>query len=126
MCLGMDLINKLQDHIALETVYYIFAALVFFDIITGMTKAWKKGNFKSRTLRNGMFASIGEILALLLCIFIATLIPIAIPVVFAILVFMVLKELTSIVENLTEIGAKLPNWLIKGLQVTTDKTNDLQ
>lgn len=122
----MDLINQLQDHIALETVYYIFAALVFFDIVTGMTKAWKKANFKSRTLRNGMFASIGEILALLLCIFIATLIPIAIPVVFAILVFMVLKELTSIVENLTEIGAKLPTWLIKGLQVNTDKINDLQ
>lgn len=122
----MDLINQLQDHIALETVYYIFAALVFFDIITGMTKAWKKGNFKSRTLRNGMFASIGEILALLLCIFIATLIPIAIPVVFAILMFMVLKELTSIVENLTEIGAKLPNWLIKGLQVNTDKINKFQ
>ena len=60
-------------------------------------------------------------LALLLCIFIAGIVPISSPLVFAILVFMMLKEITSIVENLVELGAKLPSWLIKGLQVQTDK-----
>lgn len=121
----MELVNLLKEHIALETLYYVFAILVFFDITTGMIKAWKKQNFKSRTLRNGMFASIAEILALLLCIFIANIIPISSAIVFTILIFMVLKEASSIVENLIEIGAKLPKWLIKGLQVNTDKIDNL-
>ncbi len=121
----MELVNLLKEHVALETLYYVFATLVFFDITTGMIKAWKKQNFKSRTLRNGMFASIAEILALLLCIFMANIIPISSAIVFTILIFMVLKEASSIVENLTEIGARLPKWLIKGLQVNTDKIDNL-
>ena len=117
----MELINELQKNITLETLYYVFAMLVIFDVITGCAKAWKAGRLKSRTLRNGLFGSIGEMLALLLCIFIAGIVPISSPLVFAILVFMMLKEITSIVENLVELGAKLPSWLIKGLQVQTDK-----
>lgn len=117
----MELITKLQENVTLETLYYVFAMLVIFDVITGCAKAWKAGRLKSRTLRNGLFGSIGEMLALLLCIFIAGIVPISSPLVFAILVFMVLKEITSITENLVELGAKLPSWLIKGLQVQTDK-----
>ena len=117
----MELITTLQENVTLETLYYAFAVLVIFDVITGCAKAWKSGRLKSRTLRNGLFGSIGEMLALLLCIFIAGIVPISSPLVFAILVFMVLKEITSIVENLVELGAKLPSWLIKGLQVQTDK-----
>lgn len=122
----MELINELQKNITLETLYYAFAVLVIFDVITGCAKAWKGGRLKSRTLRNGLFGSIGEMLALLLCIFIAGIVPISSPLVFAILVFMVLKEIASIVENLVELGAKLPSWLIKGLQVQTDKLDDLK
>lgn len=121
----MELINELQKNITLETLYYAFAALVIFDVITGCAKAWKGGRLKSRTLRNGLFGSIGEMLALLLCIFIAGIVPISGALVFAILIFMVLKEITSIVENLVELGAKLPSWLIKGLQVQTDKLDNL-
>lgn len=121
----MELITKLQENVTLETLYYVFAMLVIFDVITGCAKAWKAGRLKSRTLRNGLFGSIGEMLALLLCIFIAGIIPISSPLVFAILIFMVLKEITSIVENLVELGAKLPSWLIKGLQVQTDKLDNL-
>lgn len=122
----MDLIQELQKNITLETLYYVFAVLVIFDVITGCAKAWKGGKLKSRTLRNGLFGSIGELLALILCIFIATIVPMAALLVFAILIFMVLKELTSIVENLIELGAKLPQWLIKGLQVQTDKINNMK
>lgn len=121
----MDLIQELQKNITLETLYYVFATLVVFDVITGCAKAWKAGRLKSRTLRNGLFGSIGEMLALILCIFVASIIPIAGALVFAILVFMILKEFTSIVENLVELGAKLPRWLVIGLQVQTDKIDNL-
>lgn len=121
----MELITKLQENITLETLYYVFAVLVIFDVVTGCAKAWKSGKLKSRTLRNGLFGSIGEMLALLLCIFIGIIIPISGHIVFIILVFMILKEFTSIIENLVELGAKLPNWLIRGLQVQTDKLDNL-
>ena len=122
----MELVNLLNKHVTLETLYYAFAVLVIFDITTGCTKAWKAGRLKSRTLRDGLFGSIGELLALILCIFVAIIIPIAGPLVFVILIFMILKELTSVVENLVELGAKLPDWLIRGLQVQTDKLNNLK
>lgn len=122
----MDLLIELQKNITLDTLYYVFAILVVFDVLTGCTKAWKNGRLKSRTLRNGLFASIGEMLALILCIFIAAIIQIATSLVFAILVFMILKELTSIIENLVELCVKLPNWLIKGLQVQTDRLDNLK
>ncbi|MFR5267211.1 phage holin family protein [Clostridium sp.] len=121
----MELVNLLNEHVTLETLYYAFAVLVIFDVLTGCAKAWKAGRLKSRTLRDGLFSSIGELLALILCIFVAIIIPIAGPLVFAILIFMILKELTSVIENLVELGAKLPTWLIKGLQVQTDKLNNL-
>lgn len=120
----MNLI-ELQKQITMETLYYVFTILVAFDVATGVCKAWKAGRLKSRTLRDGLFGSIGEILALILCISSAKIVPVTNFIVFAILVYMILKELTSIIENLVEIGAKIPKWLIKGLQVNTDKLENL-
>lgn len=120
----MDL-SDLQQQITMEILYYVFTILVAFDIATGIGKAWKSGRLKSRTLRDGLFGSIAEILVLLLCIISTMLVPLTNFIVFAILIYMILKELTSVVENLIEMGAKLPIWLIKGLQINSDKINNL-
>lgn len=112
----MDLV-QLQELITLETLYKVFSILVVADIISGCIKAWKQERLKSRTLRDGLIASIGELFLLLLCIIAAELVPITAIVVFAVLIFMALKELISICENLLETGVKLPNFLIKGLQI---------
>ena len=45
--------------------------------------------------------------------------------IFMLIFFMALKELISILENLVEIGVRLPKWLIKGLKVYTDKIENL-
>ena len=63
----MELIKMLQENISLETLYLIFSILVVGDVITGIIKAWKNGRLKSRTLRDGLFASLGELILLLLC-----------------------------------------------------------
>lgn len=118
----MDLVN-LKEMITLETLYTVFSILVVADVISGVIKAWKQGRLRSRTLRDGLIASIGELFMLLLCILAAELVPITSIVVFAVLLFMVLKELISICENLLEIGVKLPNFLIKGLQIKIDQIN---
>ena len=110
----------------LETLYLIFSILVVGDVITGIIKAWKNGRLKSRTLRDGLFASLGELILLLLCIGAAELVPLTILIVFSILIFMVIKELCSILENLLEIGARVPSWLVKGLKIYVDKFDNLE
>lgn len=122
----MELIKMLQENISLQTLYLIFSIEVVVDVITGIMKAWKNGRLKSRTLRDGLFASMGELILLLLCIGAAELVPITIIIVFSILVFMVIKELYSILENLLEIGARIPSWLVKGLKVYVDKFDNLE
>lgn len=122
----MEIINELQKHVTLETLYFMFAILVGLDVLTGVIKAWMQGRFRSRTMRNGLFASMGELILLLLAIIIATLIPFAIIIVFSLLIAMGFKELGSISENLTEIGVKLPKWWLKGLQVYTEKLDTLE
>lgn len=117
----MELIKTLQESIALETLYVVFSILVVADVTTGVIKAWKNGRLKSRTLRDGLFGSIGELIILLLSIAAAMLLPITVIVVYALLMFMILKELYSILENLIEIGARVPKWLVKGLKVYIDK-----
>ena len=122
----MDLIKVLQENITLEVLYYIFALFVAMDILTGVVKAWKNGRMKSRTLRDGLFGSIAEIILLFICMLVNYLIPIARPVIFILFVWMNVKELTSICENLLEIGCNLPGWLVKGLKVYTDKLDGLE
>ncbi|PWX17722.1 hypothetical protein CYK65_14210 [Clostridium perfringens] len=114
-------IKQLMDLIALETLFLIFGFLVFTDTLTGVMKAWKKKRMKSRTLRDGLFGSIAEIILLFICMLVNYLIPISGPVIFILFVWMNVKELTSICENLLEMGCNLPGWLVKGLKVYTDK-----
>lgn len=121
----MDLIKVLQENITLEVLYYIFAFFVAMDILTGVVKAWKNGRMKSRTLRDGLFGSIAEIILLFICMLVNYLIPISGPVIFILFVWMNVKELTSICENLLDIGCNLPSWLVKGLKVYTDKLDSL-
>lgn len=122
----MDLVKVLQENITLEVLYYVFALFVSMDILTGVVKAWKNGRMKSRTLRDGLFGSIAEIILLFICMVVNCLIPIARPVIFILFVWMNIKELTSICENLLEIGCNLPGWLVKGLKVYTDKLDGLE
>ena len=49
-----------------------------------------------------MFGSMAELMFLLICIIIAKLVPVSRFIVYVILVVMILKELSSIIENLIE------------------------
>ena len=120
----MELIDFLKDKVTLETLYYCFAISIGFDVFTGIVKAWKNGKLRSRTLRDGMFVSFGELIFLALCIGTTILIPTTHWIVFTILIIMTLKELASILENLIDIGVKLPTWLIKGLATYNEKLDN--
>lgn len=121
----MQILQELFKQITLQTMYMIFSVLVTSDVFTGMVKAWKLGKFKSRSLRDGLFGSMGELITLALCILAANLLPFTRFIVFALLIYMSVKELYSVVENLIEIGVKFPTWIVKGLQVFIDQNNNL-
>lgn len=121
----MEFLQELFKIIALETLFIIFSVLVSADVLTGIIKAWKFSRFKSRTLRDGLFGSMGELITLALCILATKLVPFANFIVFSLLIYMSIKELYSVVENLILIGVKFPTWLVKGLQVFIDHNNNL-
>lgn len=115
----MQLINELLEYVTLSVLFNLFAILVMFDVMTGVTKAWKNGRMKSRTLRNGLFASIGEFMILGLGIILQYMVPFP-PlhiIIYALFVIMIYKELYSILENLIVLGVKVPKWLVNGLEV---------
>ena len=121
----MEMIRVIETYITLNTLYTLFAFFIFLDTVTGLIKAFKNRRIKSRTLRNGLFCSVGELVFLAMAIALVYFIPVIRLFIFMLIFLMVLKELISILENLVEIGVKLPKWLIKGLKVYTDKIENL-
>ena len=121
----MELIKELNTYITLNTLYTLFAFFIFLDNVTGLIKAFKNGRIKSRTLRDGLFCSVGELVLLAMAITLVYFIPVIRLFIFMLIFFMALKELISILENLVEIGVRLPKWLIKGLKVYTDKIENI-
>lgn len=121
----MEIIREIESYITLNTLYTLFAFFIFLDTVTGLIKAFKNRRIKSRTLRNGLFCSVGELVFLAMAIALVYFIPVIRLFIFMLIFLMVLKELISILENLVEIGVKLPKWLIKGLKVYTDGIENL-
>lgn len=121
----MEILKELNTYITLNTLYTLFAFFIFVDNITGLIKAFKTGRIKSRTLRDGLFCSVGELVLLAMAITLVYFIPVIRLFIFMLIFFMALKELISVLENLVEIGVRLPKWLIKGLKVYTDKIENI-
>ena len=121
----MEMIREIETYITLNTLYTLFAFFIFLDTVTGLIKAFKNRRIKSRTLRDGLFCSVGELVLLAIAIILVYFIPALNLFIFMLIFFMALKELISILENLVEIGVRLPKWLIKGLKVYTDKIENL-
>ena len=115
------MLEILKENVRLNVLYEVFCICVTFDVMTGVIKALKNKRLKSKTLRDGLFASIGELITLLLCMLSTSLIPITTSMVYTLMGFMILKELFSILENLVQIGVNFPTWLIKGLEVYAEK-----
>ena len=121
----MEMIREIERYMTLNALYTLFAFFIFVDNVTGLIKAFKTGRIKSRSLRDGLFCSVGELVLLAIAITLVYFIPTTSLFIFMLIFFMALKELISILENLVEIGVRLPKWLIKGLKVYTDKIENL-
>lgn len=86
-------------------IYIIVAVFIIFDIITGLLKAFKQKEYNSTVMRQGLYHKCGSVV----CVLFGTLIDytqkyidigVSIPVLKAICVYIILMEITSIIENI--------------------------
>jgi toxin secretion/phage lysis holin len=113
---------------------------MFLDYVTGSWAAKAKGEWSSAIARQGLWHKLGEITALL----VAALCDIAVQVIVSsgaaplsdieyegyitiiVAVWYIFTEVGSILENAQELGAPIPDWLVKGVAKMKRQTNDIQ
>ncbi len=118
-------------------VLLLLIAMVL-DYATGMAAAWIKGQLSSRTGIIGILKKLGYMAVVAVAVIVDMIISSALetagvssnyPDIFALLVtfWLSLNELISILENLSEIGVPIPEFLvkiIKKLKQTTEEKGD--
>lgn len=112
----------------------VWLACVVLDYATGSWAARSNGEWSSAVARAGLWHKLGEIVAVL----VAALCDIAISVIIGgsgldlgiavntfvtpvVLLWYIITELGSIIENADKLGAPVPQWLIKGLEQYKNK-----
>lgn len=116
----------------------IMAVCMALDWITGSAAASSRGEWSSAKAREGLWHKLGEIVALL----VAALCDIAITVIISsaaapffpgvtyncyltmlVAIWYIFTELGSITENAIKLGAPVPGWLKKGLEILHKKAD---
>ena len=107
-------------------IYIITAAFIALDMITGLVKAFKKKEYTSSVMREGLFHKIGSVI----CVVFASLVDFAqgyldlgvsVPVTAAVCGYIVMMEIGSIIENVAIIN---PNILPKKMKSFFQKLSD--
>ncbi len=105
-------------------IIIIWVILMSVDIITGVIKSFKNGNFSSHEMKVGMLKKVGEfflLFALILGQRVAMLNGINVPVGTIFIGAFCFKELASIIENSIGMDIKLPNVIMKWFKVAKDQ-----
>lgn len=113
----------------------IWVAAMVLDYISGSAAAHKNGEWDSKVAREGLHHKGGMILVVLVAMLFdacLALVAINIPVLHmtwpgvifpVVLVWYIITEAGSILENAIKMGAAVPDWLAKGLKVTLKTVN---
>lgn len=87
-------------------------AFIAIDVVTGLLKALHNKNLNSSVIRTGLYHKISEVLTVLLTAFIECVMPylelnIDLPLLPFVSTYIVVMELISIIENLSEMNDKI-------------------
>lgn len=112
-------------------------ALLALDWITGSAAAIKSGTWSSKAAREGAWHKLGSIIAVLVAGLLDLLfglllsnVPIELPFTYTVLlcplviIWYILTEAGSIVENAGTLGAPIPAWLKKAIAAFKDKLDE--
>ena len=91
------------------------------DMLLGVLKTWKKGNYKSGKMRDGIVRWIAEMVAIVFVISIDLVLGLNFYLCGFTLSLFIYKEAGSILENLTECGVELPSIVVEKLEIFNKK-----
>lgn len=99
-------------------------ALMGIDIVTGLVNAWIKGIVDSSKLRKGLAKKFGEMSAILVGELIVLSFGLPIGVADSISIYIIIMELISICENLTEMDVPVPKFIKNALKIVSDNIKE--
>ena len=103
---------------------YALAILMVIDMITGILKSLKNGNLWSRKSTYGFGRKMLVFLIIIVANIIDTLFSLNGVLIYGSVIFYILNECLSIIENYALIGGKVPEQLLNTLELLKEK-NDL-
>lgn len=114
-----------------------WVACMVIDYLTGSAAALRTGTWSSRTARDGLWHKLGAIVAVLVAGILDMVlghllgkVPIALPFEYTVflcplvVIWYLLTEAGSIVENAGALGAPIPSWLTKTIAAFKDKVDE--
>lgn len=118
----------------------VLLIVMLIDYATGMAQAWASATLSSRTGILGIIKKIGYLVAVAVAVVVDYIIQLAasgaglqVPTIYAfgllVTIWLILNELISILENLSEIGVPLPKFLmriVEKLKKSTETQGDAQ
>ena len=120
-------------------VVVIWAFCMFLDYISGTAAARRKGEWSSAIARDGLWHKLGEIFAVLVAALadialgiILDAAPVSLPFTYStfitplVLLWYIITELGSILENVVKLGAQRPEWLLKKFKIYRDTLDAVQ
>ena len=109
----------------LDNALVILVVVIVIDYITGLLKAWVKGNIDSKVGRKGIVKKIGCLVYVVLAVCLDHLAGDTGAIRTLVIYFFVANEGISITENLGALGVPLPQILMEKLeQLKGDEAND--
>lgn len=106
------------------------------DWLTGTAAAWKAGKWSSKVARDGAWHKLGAIVAVLVSALLDLVLgllcanlPVQLPFTYSmllcplVLIWYILTEAGSIIENAGELGAPIPAWLRKAIAAFRDRVD---
>ena len=104
-------------------LYWVFllpAVCAAADIITGWIQATINSCWDSTKMRKGLYRKGGEMLVVFLTYIIYLAVAIPVEIVKGVVIYIVIMELVSVIENLDLAGVPMPRWITHRLKKIAD------
>ena len=101
-------------------VFLLPLVLMAADIVTGWIQASVNGTWDSTKMRKGLYRKGGEMLVVFLTYIIYLAVAIPVEIVKGVVIYIVIMELVSVIENLDLAGVPMPTWVTHRLKKIAD------
>lgn len=102
----------------------LYFAFKIIDMLLGLLKTWKNGNYKSKKMREGIVTWIAEIVAICFVLILDIVLGFKDLLSGFTLALFIYKETGSIMENLVECGVELPQVIASKLEIFNVKKEE--